>query len=127
MLDIVLRCLGGVVVTWAAVLLTLLEAVLVPLRLFGVRIPIVLPVVVVFNVGLILAARLVTGSKLAALLPGLAWCAVVMLLASPTTEGDLILNQDWVVLAFLAVGAGSVAVAAYLVAVPPQRFAGRAG
>lgn len=113
--DMVLRVIGGVVATWGAVLLALIEVFLVPLRILGVRAPVTLLVVVVGNIGLMVFARYTTRNRLVGLLPGLAWFAVTLPLSGQTAAGDTVLvGDDWVPLALLGLGALSVAVGAYL-------------
>lgn len=113
--DMVLRVLGGLVATWGGILLALLEVFLVPLRILGVRAPVTLLLVVVGNIGLMVFARYTTASRVAGLLPGLAWFAVTLPLSGQTTAGDTVLvGNDWVPLALLGLGALSVAVGAYL-------------
>ncbi len=121
-LDLAFRILGAVVALWGSVLLAIIEAFLVPLRLGGVRLPVSLLLAIVGNLAFIWFARYTTGSKLLALLPGLAWFVVTIVLSSQTSEGDtVLLGGDWMPLALLLFGAGSVAVGAYLFAAPRGR------
>lgn len=118
-LDIVLRVLGGVVAVWGGVLTALLEAFLVPLRLGGVRIPLSLVLAVVCNILLMLFARAATGNRLVALLPGVAWFVVTIVLSGQTAAGDTVLvGNDWMPMALLLGGAAAVTVGAFLVVVP---------
>jgi hypothetical protein len=114
----VVRVAGGVVVTWAAVLFAVVEAFLVPLRLFGVLVPVALVLAVVGNAGLTFLARYVTANKWGALLPGVAWFVVTIVL-SGGHGGDVIMpGNSWVPLALILCGSISVAVSAYLAVVP---------
>ncbi|BCJ28220.1 hypothetical protein [Actinocatenispora sera] len=121
-LDLVLRIAGGIVAVWGAVVATLLEAFLVPLRLDGVRVPVCLLLAVVGNIALMRFAHAVTGNRFVALLPGLVWFAITIALSNQTAAGDTVLvGGDWVPLALLLLGAASVAIGAYLVVVPRRR------
>ncbi len=121
-LDLSFRILGVVVALWGSAVAAVLEAFLVPLRLGGVRLPVSLLLAVVGNLAFIWFARSTTGSKLLALLPGLVWFVVTIVLSSQTSEGDtVLLGGDWMPLALLLLGAGSVAVGAYLFAAPRGR------
>ncbi|BCJ37652.1 hypothetical protein Athai_51550 [Actinocatenispora thailandica] len=121
-LDLTLRIAGGLVAVWGSIVATLLEAFLVPLRIDGVRAPICLLLAVVGNIALMRFAHVVTGSRLFALLPGLVWFGVTIVLSTQTGAGDTVLvGGDWVPLALLLLGAASVAVGAYLVVVPRRR------
>lgn len=123
--DMVLRVVGGVVAVWGSIVAALLEAFLVPLRIDGVRVPICLLLAVVGNIVLMRFAHAATGNRFVALLPGLAWFAVTIVLSNQTAAGDTVLvGGDWVPLGLLLLGAGSVAVGAYLVVVP-KRAPGR--
>jgi hypothetical protein len=120
--GLVLRIAGGLVAVWGAVVAALLEAFLVPLRLGGVRVPICLLLAVVGNIALMRFAHAVTGNRFVALLPGLVWFAITIVLSSQTAAGDTVLvGGDWVPLALLLLGAASVAIGAYLVVVPRRR------
>jgi hypothetical protein len=117
--DLALRVFGGIVATWGGAMAATLEVFLVPLRIDGVRFPVTLLLVVVGNIVLMSFARSVTGNRLAALLPGLAWFVVTILLSGQTAEGDVVLlGNDWVPPVLLVLGAGSIAFGAYLVLVP---------
>jgi hypothetical protein len=117
-LGLVIRVAGAVLVTWAAVVAAVLEAFLVPLRIFGVRAPVTLLLAVVGNVLLIRFGRYVTDSRWGALLPGVAWFLVTIVLGS-SSGGDVILpGNDWVPLALILCGSISVAISAYLAVVP---------
>jgi hypothetical protein len=118
-LDLLLRIAGGLVAVWGAIVATLLEAFLVPLRLGGVRVPLCLVLAVAGNIALMRFARAVTGNRFVALLPGLVWFAVTIVLSVQTGAGDTVLvGGDWMPLALLLFGAASVAIGAYLVVVP---------
>ncbi|GAA4207293.1 hypothetical protein [Actinocatenispora rupis] len=121
-LDVVLRIVGGVVAVWGGVLTALLEAFLVPLRIGGVRIPFSLLLAVVCNILLMLFARAATGNRFVALLPGIAWFVVTIVLSGQTAAGDTVLvGNDWMPIALLLVGAASVTVGAFLVVVRRPR------
>ena len=120
--DMLLRVAGGVVAVWGSIVAALLEAFLVPLRIGGVRAPVCLLLAVVGNIVLMRFAHAATGNRFVALLPGLAWFVVTIVLSSQTAAGDTVLvGGDWVPLGLLLLGAASVAVGAYLVVVPRRR------
>lgn len=121
-LDVTLRVLGGVVAVWGAVLTALLEAFLVPLRLGGIRIPLSLLLAVACTILLMLFARAATGNRFVALLPGVVWFVVTIVLSGQTSAGDTVLvGNDWMPMALLLVGAAAVTVGAFLVVVPRRR------
>ncbi|GGM32662.1 hypothetical protein ACFFX1_05090 [Dactylosporangium sucinum] len=108
---------GLVVVTLLALVLALIEAFFAPFRLHGTgaRIPISLVLAVVTNPLLGWFAFTTTGRRLAALLPAGAWCAVWILAAGRTTEGDLLLTDgNWVGLLTLFAGPLAFAVGIYV-------------
>jgi hypothetical protein len=96
------------------------EALLSPLYWHGSRLPLATALAVVGNPLLIWFTYLGTGRLLALLAPAGSWLAVMLLAASRTTEGDLLLAGDnWV--AFATLLAGSIAFA--LGVVPIMRYA----
>ncbi|MFL6129312.1 MAG: hypothetical protein ACJ73E_09630 [Mycobacteriales bacterium] len=103
--PLVVRIGSGVLVGVAAVALAVLECFLVPLRVGTLPLPLSVPMAVVGNV---VAARLagrLTGRPVLGLLPPVLWMAVVLLLAAPRAEGDLIVPGTVTGLVFLFAGA----------------------
>lgn len=112
--ELAIRLGGGLVVVWAATLLAVVEAFLVPVRFAHSYTPIAAVLAVTGNVALPLLMRYLTRSNGAALLPCLAWFVVVIIGSTATGEGDLVIIGDWPGLALLVAGAGTVAVMGYL-------------
>jgi hypothetical protein len=118
--DLAIRGLGALVAVVAAVASALLTAFLTPLYLGTVRVPVSIVIAIVANYALVWFAYRATGQKLVALLPGLVWIAVIIVLSAKTTEGDIVLAaNNWVVLVSIFAGVGAYAVAAYRLFVPP--------
>jgi hypothetical protein len=92
------------------VLLALWGAFLVPFRVGGVLVPVSLVIAVVGNVLVGRAGARVAGST-GAVVPGLLWVAVTLVLSSRRAEGDVVVPGDAVGLAFLLTGALASAVA----------------
>jgi len=112
--PLVLRVLGGVLVAVAAVALAVLECFLVPLRIGSVPVPIVVPLAMAGNILLARLAGRWTGSVAGAAAPPVLWLVVVIVLALPRAEGDLIVPGTLTGLVFLFAGAvaGAYGVAA---------------
>jgi hypothetical protein len=92
------------------VLLALWGAFLVPFRVGGTLVPVSLVIAVVGNVLVGRAGARVAGST-GAVVPGLLWVAVTLVLSSRRAEGDVVVPGDAVGLAFLLTGALASAVA----------------
>jgi hypothetical protein len=122
-----LRVAGGVLVAVAAVALALLECFLVPLRVGSVPFPIAVPLAMAGNVVLSRLAGTLTGSIVGAAVPPVLWLVVVIVLALPRAEGDLIVQGSLTGLVFLFAGAvaGAYGVAAEITRrvkpAPPRR------
>lgn len=118
--EVAIRVFGGVAAVWFGAFSAAVEALAVPLRVGTVRIPVAVLFAAGANVGMMLFARWVTRSRVAALLPGLAWFVVVMAAGNRTREGDLLLiGDDWVAMALLLVGSASVAAGGYFAVMGP--------
>jgi hypothetical protein len=106
------RLFGGVLLGLGAVELAVLECFLVPLRIGTVSVPVALLVAVVGNVALTRAMYRVTGNRVAAAVPVVGWLVLVLVFASRTSEGDLVVPGTWPGLLFLF--GGTIAGAATL-------------
>jgi hypothetical protein len=94
-----------VLVVVAAVALAVIECFLVPLRVGTVPLPLCVPLAMAGNVVLARLAGGLTGRPLAGVLPPVLWLAVVLVLAAPRAEGDLIVPGTLTGLVFLFAGA----------------------
>jgi hypothetical protein len=101
----VVRAVLGVLVVVAAVALAVIECFLVPLRVGTVPVPLCVPLAVAGNVVLARLAGRLTGRPLVGVLPPVLWLAVVLVLAAPRAEGDLIVPGTLTGLVFLFAGA----------------------
>ena len=120
-----IRRLGGaLLVTVLAAWLALVEVFWLPLRVFGVPVPVSVVAAVVGNLLLVgLAARL-TGSRLGAVLPAVVWLVVAVGASLRRPEGDLLLIGGGVLgflsLAFLLAGVVAAAFAVGKVLAAPR-------
>ena len=125
-----IRRLGGaLLVTMLAAWLALVEVFWLPLRVFGVPVPVSVVAAVVGNLLLVgLAARL-TGSRLGAVLPAVVWLVVAVGASLRRPEGDLLLTGGGVLgflsLAFLLAGVVAAAFAVGKVLAAPRAGADR--
>jgi hypothetical protein len=126
----VIRRLGAaLLVTVLAAWLALVEVFWLPLRVFGVPVPVSVVAAVVGNLLLVgLAARL-TGSRLGAVLPAVVWLVVAVGASLRRPEGDLLLIGGGVLgflsLAFLLAGVVAAAFAVGKVLAGPRAGADR--
>ena len=125
-----IRRLGAaLLVTVLAAWLALVEVFWLPLRVFGVPVPVSVVAAVVGNLLLVgLAARL-TGSRLGAVLPAVVWLVVAVGASLRRPEGDLLLIGGGVLgflsLAFLLAGVVAAAFAVGKVLAAPRGGADR--
>ncbi|HEU4348298.1 MAG TPA: hypothetical protein VFR35_10970 [Actinoplanes sp.] len=105
--PVAVRAFWGGLVLVAAVALAVLECFLVPLRIGTVPVPVCVPLAMVGNVVLARLAGRLAGVPLLGVLPPVLWLAVVLTLAAPRAEGDVIVPGTLTGLVFLF--AGSVA------------------
>jgi hypothetical protein len=125
--PLALRLAAGGLIAVAAVGLAVLECFLVPLRIGSVPAPVVVPLAMAGNILLARLAGRWTGSVAGAAVPPVLWLAVVIVLALPRPEGDLIVQGTLTGLVFLFAGAvsGAYGVAAEITRrvkpVPPPR------
>ncbi|MGH3737219.1 MAG: hypothetical protein ACRDT6_16620 [Micromonosporaceae bacterium] len=127
LLDRLIGIAGMVLVTVTSVLSAVVEAFFVPLRLGGVRVPVVLLAAVVCNLALPWLGWWLSRSRLAIALPPLAWFVVTVVLAGGTAEGDVVLaGNDGVALGLLLLGSVAAAAGAYfaLLRVVPRSLGG---
>jgi hypothetical protein len=108
LLDALARVAGGLAVVVAALWLALVEVFWLPLRVAGVLVPVSVVAAVAGNLLLVGLALRLTGSRLAAVLPALAWAAVAVGAMIRRPEGDLLLTGGGALgavnLAFLLLG-----------------------
>ena len=125
-----IRRLGAaLLVTVLAAWLALVEVFWLPLRVFGVPVPVSVVAAVVGNLLLVgLAARL-TGSRLGAVLPAVVWLVIAVGASLRRPEGDLLLTGGGVLgflsLAFLLAGVVAAAFAVGKVLAAPRAGADR--
>jgi len=90
----ILRVLAGAFLVAFAAACALVEVLYLPLRAGVVPIPLSVISAAALNVIFTRAMYVLTGSVIAALLPGAAWLAVVARSATARPEGDLLLSSD---------------------------------
>lgn len=112
--PLVLRLAAGLLIAVAAVALAVLECFLVPLRIGAAPFPITVLLAMAGNIALARLAGRWTGSVVGAAVPPVLWLLVVIVLAVPRAEGDLIVPGSLTGLVFLFGGAvaGAYGVAA---------------
>jgi hypothetical protein len=117
-----LSWVGMVIAVGLAAVSAIWEAFLTPLtvhwtsggHLHSVRLPVALVLAVVGNAALTWFTNAVTGKVLAVLAPFAVWTALILVAASKTREGDLVLTaNNWVALVTIFAGALAFGVAAY--------------
>jgi len=118
-LDALQRAGGAVVSVWGGAVLALWGAFLTPFRVGTLLVPVSLVLAVVGNAALMLFAYRTTRHRLLGLLPGLAWMAVSVVAADRTAEGDVVLRDNWVSLAYLLAGSATIAIVGYRLAASP--------
>jgi hypothetical protein len=105
-----------VLACWLAVLTSTAEAFFTPFRMFGVLIPISAIAAAVVTPLLVLVPFRLTGHRVWVLLPALLWVLTAMFWAQGTDEGDVVLAaKNWVAMAYLLVGSGAATFGAYRV------------
>lgn len=98
------RALAYALVLVLAVELAVWGAFLVAARPLGTDLPLAALVAVVGNVALGVAGARVLGSRTGAVIPGVLWLGIALLLGSGRPEGDAIVPQTFRGLAFLLLG-----------------------
>ena len=125
-MEPLLRVAGTAVGLAGGFVTGLWELFLSPPHAFGVVLPVAPVLAVVSNAGLVWFTRLVTGSTVLAVLPGVVWFLTMFTGTVRTTEGDLIVpGNDWPGLLALFLGALAWGAAAYRLATARPRPASR--
>jgi hypothetical protein len=117
-----LRVLAGVAVAGVAVQAAVVECFLVPLHVGRWPVPVSVPAAVVGNVLLARLMARLTGRRNTAVLPPVLWLGVVLVLAAPRAEGDLVVPGSPTGLAFLFFGAIAGALGAASALMPGGRW-----
>jgi hypothetical protein len=121
---VIQRLAAALLVTVLAAWLALVEVFWLPLRLFGVPVPVSVLAAVVGNLLLVALAARWTGSRLAATLPAVVWLVVAVGASLRRPEGDLLLAGSGVLgflsLAFLLAGVVAAAFAVGQVLAAPR-------
>jgi hypothetical protein len=110
-----------VAVGWLAVQAAVVECFLVPLHIGRWPLPVSVLAAVVGNVLLARLMARLTGRRTTAALPPVLWLVVVLVLAAPRSEGDLVLPGTLTGLAFLFLGATAGAFGAAAAIMPSRR------
>ncbi|MGY1680870.1 hypothetical protein [Geodermatophilus sp. SYSU D01176] len=115
---------AALLVTVLAAWLALVEVFWLPLRVFGVPLPVSVAAAVAGNLLLVALAARLTGSRPAAVLPALVWLVVAVGASLRRPEGDLLLVGSGVLgllsLAFLIAGVVAAAFAVGKVLAAPR-------
>jgi hypothetical protein len=120
--DLALRVAGGTVALLAGAVSALVEGFLIPARIGGWPLPLAPLLAAVLGIPLVRYAARVTDSRLGTFLPAAGWLGAITVLVLPTAEGDLILPETPMGLAFFCAGTIAFVVALYR---PPTMRAGR--
>jgi len=111
---VIVRVLGAVVGIAGAVVTAVIEALYTPLRWDTVRLPVSVVFAVLTNLVLLWFTFRATGHKLVALLPGLVWMFLMIMVSDRTAEGDIVLAaNNWVVYTTLLGGVTAYVIGAY--------------
>jgi hypothetical protein len=119
----VLRALAGVAVAGVATQAAVVECFLVPLHVGRWPLPISVLAAVLGNVLFARVIAQLTGRPVTAALPPALWLVVVLVLAAPRAEGDLVVPGNLTGLAFLFLGATAGAFGAASAIMPGRRRA----
>jgi hypothetical protein len=115
--DVVLRVCGGLVAVAAAVVTAVAEIFFAPLRvLVGVSVLIA----VVANAALVRFTAAVAGGRWV-VVPAIIWIALMIMASARSTEGDILLADNWVGLGTIFAGSIAFAGAAYRLILPKDR------
>lgn len=116
--DRAIRIAGGIVAVYGGLITGLIEIAYTPLRLGRWPVPVSIPLAIILNAALVWFAYRATGHRGVALLPGLAWFALVVVASVRTSEGDLLLISTWVPLGTIFGGTLGWGIAAYRLIIP---------
>jgi hypothetical protein len=111
---------GGLVATLLALWTALVEVLWLPWRIGGVPVPLSIPAALATNLLLVSLTHRFTGSRVAAVLPAVAWLVVVLPASQRRPEGDLALVGGWEGLSFLLLGVLGASVAVGRVLATPR-------
>jgi hypothetical protein len=112
--ELLLRIAGTVVALLLAFLSALWTIVASPLRLGGSPLPVSPVLAVLTGIGLVWFTRRVTGHNGLALLPGVVWFGTMVVGASRTGEGDLLMpGNDYMGLVAILLGCAAWGLAGY--------------
>jgi hypothetical protein len=116
---------GGLVAAIVALWFAVLEVLWLPLHVGSVPVPVSIPVAVAVNLLLVSQTHRLTGSRVAAALPGVVWLVVVLVASRRRDEGDLLLTGGWQGMAFLLFGVLGASLAVGRVVGTPRPPAGQ--
>jgi len=112
--ELLLRIAGTVVGLLLAFLTALWTVFASPLRAGGVPLPVSPVLAILTGVGLVWFTRRVTGHNGLALLPGVVWFGTMVVAASRTGEGDLLMpGNDYMGLVAILLGCAAWGLAGY--------------
>ena len=114
--------LGGVLVGLVAALLALLECFYVNLRIGATPVPLAQVVAAVANLGLPFVMYRVTGLRGLAVVPGLIWIVIALILAARGPGGDVVVPGNWQGILLLLAGAGAAVIAIVVLIQPAGRI-----
>jgi hypothetical protein len=122
LVDLLLTVAGTGLAVLMAVLTALLELQLSALRVGGVFIGVAVLVAVVANYAISWFVHRATDRKWTVALPALVWVGLMMIAASRTTEGDVLLGaNNWVGLVMIAAGSLTFGVVGFRLIVSPTK------
>jgi len=112
--ELLLRIAGTVVGLLLAFLTALWTIFASPLRAGGVPLPVSPVLAILAGIGLVWFTRRVTGHNGLALLPGVVWFGTMVVAASKTGEGDLLMpSNDYMGLVAILLGCAAWGLAGY--------------
>lgn len=120
--DLLLTVVGTGLAVLMAVLTALLELELSALRVGGVFVGVSVVLAVVANYGISWFVHRATDRKWTVAPPALVWVGLMMIAASRTTEGDVLLAADnWVGLVMIAAGSLTYGVVGFRLILAPVK------
>jgi len=115
------RVLGGVLVGLVAALLALLECFYVNLRIGATPVPLAQVVAALANLALPFVMYRVTGRRGLAVIPGLIWIVIALILAARGPGGDVVVPGNWQGILLLLAGAGAAVISIVVLIQPMGR------